>query len=93
MMRLCCNGQLEVFLKVCEEINFPVALEKTFWGSTLMTFLGLLLDTERQLICIPLEKICKGIEMIEKLLNKKRWKSASFRSTKTLWVFEFPVQV
>ena len=71
LKKLFCDQQLEVFLQVCKDINFPVALEKTFWGSTLMTFLGLLLDTEKQLICIPVEKILKALDMISILLNKK----------------------
>ena len=71
LKKLFCDSQLRVFLQVCEEINFPVALEKTFWGSTLMTFLGLLLDTKNQLICIPLEKIMKALDMINLLLDRK----------------------
>ena len=47
LLKLCCDDQLDEFLKICSEINFPVALEKTVWGTTLLTFLGLLLDTER----------------------------------------------
>ena len=27
-----CNRQVQVFLEVCDQINFPVALEKTYWG-------------------------------------------------------------
>ena len=67
-----CNHQLDTFLEVCKEINFPVALEKTFWADTLMTFLGLLLDSERQIICIPVEKICKATNMIDTILHKKK---------------------
>ena len=47
----------KLFLQICNKINFPVALEKTFWGATQLIFLGLLIDTVRQLICIPVEKI------------------------------------
>ena len=50
LLKMCCDGQLETFLKVCHEINFPVALEKTCWGDTLMVFLGLLIDSEKQLV-------------------------------------------
>ena len=42
-----CDDQVSIFLHVYKEINFPVALEKTFWGTTVLTFLGLLLDSER----------------------------------------------
>ena len=69
-----CNMQIETFLKVCSSINFPVSMEKTFWGTTKLTFLGLLIDTANQLICIPIDKISKAINMIDEALwkgNKK----------------------
>ena len=37
-----CDEQIRIFLQICEDINFPVALEKTFWGTTVLIFLGLL---------------------------------------------------
>ena len=71
LMKAICDNQLEVFLKVCERIKFPVSMEKTFWSNQYMTFLGLLIDTINQIICIPEEKIEKAKVMIVKLLNKK----------------------
>ena len=65
-----CDEQITVFLNICKEINFPVALEKTFWGTTILTFLGLLLDTENQVVCIPLEKLNKAMEMVLYFINK-----------------------
>ena len=47
-----CDGQVRVFLDICDYICFPVSLEKTFWGTQLLTFLGLLIDTINQRICI-----------------------------------------
>ena len=75
LMKLCCDGQLNTFLKVCKEINFPVALEKTFWGSTLVVFLGLLIDSEKQIISIPIDKIEKALHLINVFLQKKGGKS------------------
>ena len=43
--KVLCDQQVQVFLQVCEEICFPVSLEKTFWGTTLLVFLGLLINT------------------------------------------------
>ena len=37
-----------------------------------MVFLGFLLDTLRQVVCIPLEKISKGKNMIQYILSKKK---------------------
>ena len=56
LLKLICDGQVETFLQVCKAVNFPVNLEKTFWGSTRIVFLGLLLDTVNQMILIPMEK-------------------------------------
>ena len=60
-----CDQQIGVFLDICKDINFPVALEKTFWGTNLLTFLGLLLDTVSQGVCIPLEKVRKVMDLVE----------------------------
>ena len=60
-----CDQQIGVFLEICKDINFPVALEKTFWGTNLLTFLGLLLDTVSQGVCIPLEKVRKVMDLVE----------------------------
>ena len=71
----CCNDQVKCFLQVCEMINFPVAEEKTVWASTLMTFLGMLLDSERQLVCIPMDKLKRAREIVNYFLNKRNKKA------------------
>ena len=71
LIKLLCNGQVNTFLQVCEMINFPVSLEKTFWGNTRMTFLGMLIDTVNQCVCIPVDKIQKAWQLINEVLNKK----------------------
>ena len=70
LLKLMCNNQVKEFLKVCEEISFPVSLEKTFWATTRLVFLGLLIDTEIQCVCIPIEKIQKAQALIESILLK-----------------------
>ena len=71
LLKLICNEQLRVFLQVCAQINFPVSLEKTFWAATRITFLGLLIDTVLQIICVPIEKITKALDLIDQILNNK----------------------
>ena len=66
------NSQVQVFLDVCNAINFPVAIEKMFWASTSLTFLGLLIDTIRQLICIPIEKVNRATEIVDRTLKEKK---------------------
>ena len=57
LMKLLCDWQINTFLEICKQINFPVAIDKMFWGTNLLTFLGLLLDTRNQIVCIPKEKV------------------------------------
>ena len=71
ILKILCNGQVEMFLKICSEINFPVALEKTFWATQLITFLSFLIDTVNQIIGIPKEKVLHAVTMIESVMSNK----------------------
>ena len=74
LTRLICNGQIRLFLSICERINFLVSFEKTEWASQRLTFLGLLVDTIRRLVCIPLDKIKKAKQAITEVINSKKVK-------------------
>ena len=65
-----CDNQIQMFVSICQAIDFPVSAEKTVWGSSRLTFLGLLIDTILQLICVPEEKIIKLIRLLEETLKK-----------------------
>ena len=71
LRKLLCNIQVKIFLEVCSEISFPVSLEKTFWASTKLPFLGLLIDTINQCVCIPVEKVKKAICLIDSILEMR----------------------
>ena len=71
LLKTVCDYQVKEFLKVCSEINLPISIEKTFWGATIMVFLGLLLNTESQTVSIPIQKIERAFELINAVLNKK----------------------
>ena len=43
---------------------FPVSAEKTVWAMPVLTFLGLLLDVQNQLVCIPADKIERAKDLI-----------------------------
>ena len=88
-LREACNIQLKAFLKVCGEIEFPVALEKTFWGATVLTFLGMLLDTERQVIGIPMDKLLKATHWVNYFLNKKNKKATIKEFQKLCGILNF----
>ena len=71
LFKLLCDQQMKVFMQICDKIKFPISLEKVFWGTTQLRFLGLLIDTIKQLICIPKEKISKALDMIDFFVQKK----------------------
>ena len=71
LMKLLCNGHVNQFLQVCAAIRFPVSLEKTFWGTTQLVFLGLLIDTVNQWVCIPVEKVQKAKQLLAIVIQKK----------------------
>ena len=72
ILRYLCNQQIQCFLDICHAIRFPVALEKTYWATTQITFLGFLIDTVARLVMIPCEKVIKGRNMIANVLQQKR---------------------
>ena len=69
-----CNQQVECFLQVCDRINFPVSMEKTFWATTRIVFLDLLIDTVLQMIFIPIAKVERALELVRRLKDKKKTK-------------------
>ena len=60
------------FLLLCQELNLPVAEEKTEWASTLVIFLGILLDRARLLLSIPIEKQQKALRLLNELTGKRK---------------------
>ena len=75
LLRMMCNSQVNTFLEVCGKINFPVSLEKTFWGTTRLVFLGQLIDAENRKICLPRDKIIKALDLISFFLNTRNKKA------------------
>ena len=67
-----CNFLVRNFLALCEEINCPVAEEKTEWACDKMVFLGILLDGTSHQFCIPIEKKNKALNQIKWVLYRKR---------------------
>lgn len=66
--------QVQTFISVCEEINFPVALDKTEWATPVITFLGLLINTLNRTIAIPQDKVDKALQQIEEVIVSKKIK-------------------
>ena len=71
LLRAFCDRQVQLFLDLCKEINFPVSLEKTSWSDSIIVFLGLLIDTLNRVVCIPQQKLEKAMHLIMEILNSK----------------------
>ena len=67
-----CNRQVQTFIDICNEIKFPVSLEKTFWATSVLVFLGLMIDTIGKFISIPVDKIQKALVMIDNMTKAKK---------------------
>ena len=72
LIKLVCNGHLNKFLEICAKIKFPVALNKTVFATTVITFLGFLIDTIHKCVSIPVEKVERAKKLIQYVLNKKK---------------------
>ena len=67
-----CNGMVKQFLLVCDTVGCPVSLEKTEYASSLIIFLGVLLNGHRRLLAVPTEKRTKAINLINWAIDKKK---------------------
>ena len=81
-----CNYQLETFINICKRIKFPVSMEKTVYATTMILFLGLLIDGKHYYVAIPLEKLQKALSLISDVLKAKKMKVHQMQ--KDMWIFE-----
>ena len=65
------NHYVEQFLGICTEIYFSVAMDKTEWAMTIIVFLGMLLDTKRQVVAVPIEKRNKVLLLLNAMMKSK----------------------
>ena len=70
--KMICDWMIEKFIKMCQEFNIPVAMEKTEWSSTLIIFLGILLNDCTLTLSIPLEKRDKALKLLNDLMGKRK---------------------
>ena len=66
--KILCDQQVTLFMQICDQLGIPISIEKTEWGSAVMIFLGLLIDTYNHVVSIPVDKIEKAKEQIRKIL-------------------------
>ena len=49
-----------------------MAVEKTFWATTVLCFLGLLLNTKARYVGLPVDKIFTALQLVNKVLMSKK---------------------
>ena len=75
-----CEKLMSCFSNVCAELGVPIAPEKTIGPSTVLTFLGIEIDTTNGLVRIPAEKIARVKKDIETTLDRKKVKLSVLQS-------------
>ena len=89
LLRVMCDRQIQKFLDVCKDINFPVSMEKMLWSEMIIVFLGLLIDAVRKVICVPQEKIDKALQLIDNLLQASKHKATVYNIQKLCGLLNF----
>ena len=72
LVKAMCNQMIHAFLLLCQELNVPVAVEKTEWADSVMVFLGILLDGRHLTLLIPLDKQAQALKLLNDLSHKRR---------------------
>ena len=67
-----CDHMLKQFLNICQKIGCPVSLEKTEWATSIITFLGLLLDGRFLKISLLVDKCQRVLSLLKWAINKKK---------------------
>lgn len=67
-----CDDQIVTFLQICQEINLPISPDKTLWGSQIMIFLGMLINTITRTLSIPAEKVQRAVDELLYLIHHKK---------------------
>ena len=60
-----CNMMVIRFEELCEYLGVPFASEKTVWATTCIVFLGILLDGERLILSLPVEKQHRALNLLD----------------------------
>ena len=66
-----CRRDLAVSLSTCEEVGFPVSIPKTEGRDTVLSVLGITVDTGRMELRLPEEKLSKLKAMVAVWRKKK----------------------
>ncbi|XP_053374216.1 uncharacterized protein LOC128546843 [Mercenaria mercenaria] len=67
-----CHSLLEQFFELCKDLNVPLADNKTVYPTTVLIFVGLVLDSDEMVIRIPQEKLKELKEKLQIMLSKSK---------------------
>ena len=67
-----CNELVDSFLRLCGEINFPVAIDKTERASQRTVFLGILIDGENLWLAVPVEKKVRATNLLAEIIDNRK---------------------
>lgn len=67
-----CAALMSVFSDTCSELGVPIAEDKTMGPTTVLPFLGFIIDTVLQLVIIPKEKLEKLYCHLIPMLSKRK---------------------
>ena len=76
-----CLFNIEVLLSCCSELDVPIAEDKTVWPSTVITFLGIKIDSVAQELRLPSEKLARISASLHSWMNHR---SATKRELQSL---------
>ena len=71
-LRLLCNSMIQQFINLYTELRIPITVDKTVWAGTQIVFLGILLDSERLMLSLPLEKQEKALKLLNEFMDRKK---------------------
>ena len=66
-----CQKNLDTLVRVCKELQVPLAPEKKEGPSTVNVFLGIIIDTMRQELKLPKEKLDRLQALVTEWIRKK----------------------
>ena len=85
------QNDLENFISMCTDIGIPIAEEKTFNPSRVMTFLGIEIDTQQRQVRLPDEKVHQCVQEIKGLIGCKKVRLRKLQSV--IGLLNFACQV
>lgn len=67
-----CSELLNTFIAICDQLGVPLAQEKQEGPTTSLTYLGLVIDTEKMEVKVPRDKVEKARLLITNLETRKK---------------------